>query len=274
VKFGDTFTEDTKSDSNTGGGGRWMKTLKEGDTKMRFLSEFGDEDGWVIFYEHYNPVGSSFPCTRDRSTCPGCTSDNERMKSASRKVAVNAVVGQYQDVYKLPITLVNRLRIRSDRNGSITDRDYIITRIGTDQSTQYDVESANALPIDLSAYELMDINKMLEESFNESWPDFQADQVLKAEAPTPEPKKKGGGVMSVIAERAAAAEQKPETSVPPSEPAAQSDQGEQEVELTLDQLHGMTPEQLRTLCLNNGAPVPDGLSTQQEIISWMEKQFA
>lgn len=274
MKFGDTYSDAVRTVSSGGGSGKWIRTLKEGETRMRFLSEFGDENGWVIYYEHYNPAGTAFPCTGNRDTCPGCTSDNERMSKASRKVAVNAVVGQYQDVYKLPITLVNRLKIKSDRNGSITDRDYIITRIGKDVNTEYDVESGNALPIDTSAYELMSIEKMLEEQFNENWPDFDADRILKAE-PAPAPKKKGG-VMGVIAERAAAAHDEPkqETSVPPSEPAAQSDPGEQEVELTLDQLHGMTPEQLRTLCSTNGAPVPDDLNTQQEIISWMEKQFA
>jgi hypothetical protein len=92
----------------------------------------------------------------------------------------------------------------------------------------------------------------------------------------------------VIAERAAAApandEPKQESTPAPfeagtggeaiqqSEPASASTTDE--VELTLEQLHGMTPDQLRTLCSNNGAPVPDELNTQQEIISWMEKQFA
>jgi hypothetical protein len=275
VKFGSKFGDATRVASTGGGGGKWIKTLKEGETRMRFLQEV---DEWVVYYEHYNPAGTAFPCTGDRDTCPGCTSTNERMKSASRKVAVNAVVGQYQDVYKLPITLVNRLKIKSERNNNtITDRDYLITRIGKDKNTEYDVESGSALPIDLSAYEMLNIEKMLEEQFNENWPDFATDQMMKdLVEPAPAQKQKvslaGSGALPSQEEAKTPFEQG--SGGAPTPAPAPSESPSDEVELTLEQLHGMTPDQLRTLCTENGAAVPDELSTQQEIISWMETQFA
>lgn len=266
MKFGSKFGETNTAPRAGGGGGKWIKTLKEGETRMRFLQEI---DEWVVYYEHYNPAGTSFPCTGDRDTCPGCTSTNERMKSASRKVAVNAVVGNYQDVYKLPITLVNRLKIKSERNGNtITDRDYIITRIGKDKDTEYDVESGNALPIDTSAYELMNIESMLETQFEENWPDFSAGQAPKREVSSPPPVNVTAALKQPVGEKfVAPVEEKPA-------PFEQATEASAEVEITLDQLHAMTPAQLRTLCESNGAPVPEELATQQEIISWMEKQFA
>ena len=274
MKFGSKFGETNTTPRSGGGGGKWIKTLKEGETRMRFLQEI---DEWVVYYEHYNPAGTSFPCTSDRDTCPGCTSTNERMKSASRKVAVNAVVGNYQDVYKLPITLVNRLKIKSERNGNtITDRDYIITRIGKDKDTEYDVESGNALPIDTSAYELLNIEQMLETQFEENWPDFSAGQ--EPQAP------KASAPVDVLAAMKKAAPETTEAKPAPFEAgtggeaiqqsAPASDSGSAEVEITLDQLHAMTPAQLRSLCESNGAVVPEDLATQQEIISWMESQFA
>jgi len=267
VKFGSKFSEtDTTTRTNGGGGGKWIKGFKEGETRIRFLQEFDDDPGWVIYYEHYNPAGSYFPCTGDRDTCPGCTSTNERMKSASRRVAVNALVGQYQDVYKIPIKLANRLKIRAERNGNtITDRDYVVTRVGMDKDTEYDVESGNAMPIDTSAYQMLDINAMLQAAFDENWPDFSAGQAPKREVSPPPV-----NVTEALKKTAPVVEEKPA----PFEGPAGGPADQPEVEITLDQLHAMTPDQLRTLCENNGAHVPDDLATQQEIISWMETQFA
>lgn len=264
MKFGSKFSEtDTTTRTNTGGGGKWIKGFKEGETRIRFLQEFEDDPGWVIYYEHYNPAGSYFPCTGDRDSCPGCTSTNERMKGASRRVAVNAIVGNYQDVYKIPIKLANRLKIKAERNGNtITDRDYIITRVGMDKDTEYDVESGNALPIDTSAYTMLDINAMLQTQFEENWPDFSAGQPKKVDSSPPPV-----NVTEALKKTAPAVEEKPA-------PFEQATEATAEVEITLDQLHTMTPAQLRSLCESNGAPVPEELATQQEIISWMETQFA
>lgn len=278
MKFGTKFAEAARGVGPNGGSGKWIRTLKEGETRMRFLEEM---DNWLVYYEHYNPIGSAFPCTGDKATCPGCTSDNERMNKASRKVAVNAIVGQYQDVYKLPITLVNRLKIKSERNdNTITDRDYIITRIGKSIDTEYDVESGNALPIDLNAFELANVQTMLEVSFSENWPDFTADQILKEEKP--KEKKKVGATIDAYTNPPAAKEGDSPApfeagtggEVIQQSAAVSGKNSSEEVEITLEQLHGMTPDQLRKLCVDSGDPVPDELSTQQEIVSWMEEQFA
>lgn len=284
MKFGKRYEEAPKSTGGGGGaGGKWIKNFKEGDTRLRFLQEMKD---WVVYYEHYNPTGGYFPCTGERTTCPGCTSDNERMRQASRKTAVNVLVGQYVDVYKLTTKLVDRLSIRADRNGgTVTDRDYIITRIGMDQNTEYDLESGNAVPIDLSAYQLLDIEAMLQNAFEETFPDFNPDGGDQSSpsgtgsattTPSSTPSSPPSSVTAAIRDSIQNTKQ---SQNPPSEPAAvqnsaPQESGEKEVELTMDQLQTMTPAQLKELCQGNGTPVPDEVSEQGEIIDWMVAHFA
>lgn len=282
MQFGTKLKDVTASPS--GGSGKWIKTFREGETKVRFLQE---TDDWVVYWEHYNPAGTAFPCTGDKQSCPGCTSDNERMSKASRKTAVNVLVGEYIDVYKLTTKLANRLVSRAERNdGTITDREYTIIRTGSGLDTEYDVEGGAAVSIDVAAYQLNDIPQMLATQFRENFPDEEADRFIAAA----EAKQKAKGVHAgeVMAKITPAAAPAPAAGgavhadgnsygdkVPPSEPAAQQNAGAQEEqEISIDQLKSMTPDQLRTLCASSGAEVPAELSTQAEIIGWMEKTFA
>jgi hypothetical protein len=148
-----------------------MRYPKDGTFKFRVLQEPKD---WVYFWEHYPPVGFPFPCTNDRKTCPGCISDNEKMKKPSRKVAFNALEGEYVNVWKIPPLLADKLKLRFDRFGTVTDRDYSFTRYKTSgDKTEYDVEGEAPREIDLSKFELKEIEPMLVESYNEVWGDSQ-----------------------------------------------------------------------------------------------------
>lgn len=237
---------------------RWIKNFKEGETKIRFLQEIGD---WLVYKEHYNPGGSYFPCT-ETSDCPGCNSDNERMKSRSRRAAANALVGGHVDVYKIPIKLTNRLHIRADRYGTITDRDYLITRVGKDKDTEYDTEALSPTQINLSDYKLHDIQAMLQTQFLENWPDFTDSAPAKRSAPTPKASGHTNYADSIPTEPAD----------PPSEPAAQQDEEQQE--FTYDQLAQMDARQLTALCQQAGVTVPGELTEQREILDWMVKNFS
>lgn len=183
MKFGERV-EDVGQES-TGAEARFMRTVKVGENRFRFLQEVKD---WVRYYEHYNPApgGFSFPCTRDKTTCPGCTSGVERMATASRKYAVNALVGGFVDIYKLPLTVKNRMEIRSERNGgTIIDRDYLITRTGKDTNTEYDVEGLNPGPADMQGKSLHDIEAALQASFNEAWPNWSPTQAAGSGTTSP-----------------------------------------------------------------------------------------
>lgn len=168
MKFGKSWDEVNAEPTTTGG---FMKYFKDGDTTFRIIQEPKD---WVGYWEHFNPGGFPFPCTGDRKTCPGCTSDNEKMKKASRKIAVNVLEGEYVNVYKLPKTLADKLANRAERakpKATIMDRDYTISRFKSGDKVEYDIEGGDKSPVDLTNIELKDVEEMLQEAYNDSWGD-------------------------------------------------------------------------------------------------------
>lgn len=248
MKFGTRAEEAPKQDTSGGGGGRWMKTLKEGETRMRFLTETKD---WIKYWEHYNPMpgGFPFPCTGNKSTCPGCTSGIEKMEKASPKYAVNAKVGDYVDIYKFPAKFYNRMDIRSERNdGTITDRDFIVTRIGKDTSTDYDVDMMMPSQLDKQNLVIHDVEQALADAFKEAWPDFDPD--VNQEPKHEDPKV---GVEEL------------------SEPAPEAKQdAPAEKEVTEAELRAMSYDDLVELCKNEGIDAPfNTLETPAEIVDWM-----
>lgn len=149
--------------------GDYLRNFKEGETKIRFLNE---TDEFIMFREHYTVEGKSFPCLQDSPKCPGCSSEIESVRKSSRKYAVNVLMvdSGYVNAVKMPVTLVNRIVTRSERNGgTIINRDYVIYRTGKGLETEYDVEQDEKYPVELAQYEssLKDINSILVTSFEE-----------------------------------------------------------------------------------------------------------
>src|SRR4249919_230048 len=104
MRFGKSKDEAQEEPGRGGGGGDFIKYLKEGNTTFRILQE---QEEWKYYWEHFSPEGYSFPCPRDVDDpiemCPGCSSDNEKMKKVSRKIAFNALHSfngtEYVDVF-------------------------------------------------------------------------------------------------------------------------------------------------------------------------------
>jgi hypothetical protein len=254
MQFG-TRAADAPKLGNTPGEGDagFMRTLKPGEYRMRFLQE---TDDWQQYWEHYNPTpgGFPFPCTGDRQTCPGCTSGIEKMEKASPKYAVNAKVGNYVNVYKFPVKFYNKMVIRSERNGgTVTDRDYLVTRIGNDTSTDYDIEMMMPAPLD-KTYEINDIEKLLAKAFGEAWPEF--DPSINQDQPAPSVDRREG--LNEFAE--------PEAKQAPKE----------EKEVTEAELRAMSGDQLRALCDEEGIKYPEDLryvEDSEKFVDWMLKNL-
>lgn len=164
------------SGPSTGGGTDWPKSLKPGETRVRFVEEIAE---WQEYWEHFDDTVKFFPCTGDKSTCPGCTSSNEKTARASKKYLAPVLDPNTGRVYGLKMgqDLANRLSLRNDRNnGTITNRDYTLIRSGSGLDTEYDVEQEEKVAIDLSAYEgVIDLEEMLAAQFAGAWPDFDPD---------------------------------------------------------------------------------------------------
>lgn len=265
MEFGKRAAEAPKIQPGEAGGTRWMRTLKPGEYRMRFLQE---TDDWIQYWEHFNPTpgGFPFPCTGDKQTCPGCTSGIEKMEKASPKYAVNAKVGEYVDIYKFPTKFFNKMDIRSERNGgTITDRDYMVTRIGNDTSTDYDIDMLSKNEINLSELKLHDIQESLKAAFFEAWPDWKSGEVqsetdagTRQEAPKDEARSTEKSGLDEFA--------KPEAVSQPAAPA--------EKEVTEAELRAMSGDQLRALCDEEGIKYPEELrhvEDSEKFVDWMLK---
>lgn len=150
--------------------GRYLRNFKKGEVKVRFLEETQD---WITFREHYLE-GKSFPCTQDKDNCPGCTHPDEDVQRASRKYATNLYLVDVEKTlpFRIPVSLAKSMDTRSDKNGgTILNRDYVVMRSGKGLDTEYDVDSDERYALDTKSLlkDGLDINELLEESYNEVW---------------------------------------------------------------------------------------------------------
>jgi hypothetical protein len=177
MRFGKSAEEAAEEPSRGGGGGNFIRYLKEGDNTFRILQEPTE---WKYYWEHFSPAGFSFPCPRDKDDpkdmCPGCSSDNERMAKVSRKIAFNILHSyngnEYVDVMKIGPMVSEKLDNRYKRFGTVTDRDYTITKYKTGADRwDFDVEGNNPTPVDLRKEEWKDIEAMLQQAWDDAWGD-------------------------------------------------------------------------------------------------------
>lgn len=243
MKFGMNEQEAAEQPSR-GGSGAFMKYPKPGANTIRILDEPGD---WKYYWEHFNPGGFSFPCTNDRDNCPGCTSDDEKMKKASQKVSFNAFDGQYTNVWKFPkLSVGDKLKARFERIGTVMDRDYLITQIKTANSTEYDVEGLDKEPFDFDSVKefKQDPEVLLASAYEEAWGD---DTKTRTVTQTSE---------------------KSRPSIQRSSPPVE------EKVVTEDELRKMDPWELVKLCEDEGFGVPpkDVSGTADTLVDWMLSQ--
>jgi hypothetical protein len=173
MQFGTKKSDVVDGQMNDGEFLPYLRNFREGDNEVRFIEEVDD---WTAFAEHYTPEAKSFPCTGDRNTCPGCTSDNEKMARASRKYATNVKLVQNDMVlpFRIPMSLAKKLFNRAERNGSITNRDYIVMREGKGLDTEYDLEQGDKSEANLAELrgKSHDIESILKTSYEEVWGDI------------------------------------------------------------------------------------------------------
>jgi hypothetical protein len=172
MRFGKSAAEAAEEPNRAGGGGDFIRYLKEGDNTFRILQE---PDEWVYYWEHFSPMGFSFPCNNE-DDCPGCTSDNEKMKKVTRKIAFNALNSfngvEYVNAWKIGTTVADKLENRYKRFGTVTDRDYTITRYkSSGDRWDFDVEGSTPTPVDKREEEWKDIEELLQRSWDEAWGD-------------------------------------------------------------------------------------------------------
>lgn len=268
MQFGKKAKDVPKFEGGGGSSGGWMRTLKEGEHRLRFLDE---TDDWQFYWEHFNPTpgGFPFPCTGDKNTCPGCTSGIEKMEKASPKYAVAAKSGDYVNVYKFPTKFYNKMVIRSERNkGTITDRDFLVTRIGTDTNTDYDIDMLMPAEVAQSYFDKRpNYEEMLQQAFTEAWPDFDLSTTSET---------KSEGSKDGLEEFAQPAASKSETESKQTKYVEAEPAPAEEKEVTEAELRAMSVEDLKQLCKAENVGLPEDLfdkGTTDAIVDWMLKNL-
>lgn len=247
MKFSKSWGEEPESTPTSTG---YIRYFKNPETTFRVLQ---DPTDWLSYWEHFNPSGYPFPCTGDRTSCPGCTSDNEKMKKAQRRVAINVLEGEYVNVYKFPKTLAEKLETRAERIGTVTDRDYTIfktQKTNGDGSTRtdYDLEGGDKIPVDLSKLELKDVEAMLLAAYEQSWGD--SDLVQQTQERATEEQQ-----LSVLKKAV------------PKDPPFEKVYSEAE-------LRSMTPHDLLITMEKEGIDGPEGADkmTPDQLVDWLVEQ--
>lgn len=264
MRFGKSAKE-AAEEPGRGAGGDFIRYLKEGDTTFRILEE---PDDWKYWWQHFSPAGFSFPCSREANdpieNCPGCSSDNEKMSKVQRQIGFNVLHSfngqEYVDAFKVGNTVGDKLKNRFARFGTVTDRDYTITKYKTSGDRwDFDVEGGMATPIDPSRYEMKDIEEMLQQSYDEAWGDPQQAQanLQASNVATQE------STVAAKVKRATIAPQKPEV-------ASEEPPFEEKVYQEED-LRKMEYEDLVVVIKRDmqGAEPPASLTTTDQVVDWL-----
>ena len=260
MRFGNNYQDDKANDTSSSG---FMKYFKDGDTTFRVIQPSNE---WVSYWEHFNPNGFPFPCTGDKKTCPGCTSKNEKMNRASKKVAIQVLEGEYVNVYKFPKTVAEKLENRENRLGTITDRDYTISRYKNGDRTDYDIESGDRTPIDIEALrdQWNDVEQMLQDAYDEAWGD-------SAKAANTQMAAEDAQMDAQFRQRVGHTEEPPFDRK--GDVSRETPPAEDEYDYTEDELRSMDVAEIRNISMKEiGEYPPEALDTTDAIVDWLLEQ--
>ena len=232
-----------------GGDGLYLRGFKDGDTTVRFLEEVND---WIEFREHYTADRRSFPCTR-QDDCPGCTSDDDKVKESVRKYAVNLQVvrssNSYVAPHRIPVGIMKKMETRSERNeGTILNRDYIIMRSGKNFDTEYDVEADDKYDVNIKALrkDATDIEEVFSSMYEENAPGQQKSSRFEKDDD------------EVVPRSARKAKVVQEEFPSESDVADDDDDADEDLVIDEDELFDMTIPQLKALAAKAKIDVPAG----------------
>lgn len=164
-------------------GETWIRRFKDATTQIRIcpaerVNETGKTvfgtDAWPTAREHYDDAMSSFPCDASiggsEEDCPGCQSDDSKVNQRRRQYYINAVdeQGEYR-VFKMGANLFKTFKAREQRMlgndpanvQPLSDRDYLINRMGKGLDTTYDPEAGDKYEFDFDATKYYDIDEIL-----------------------------------------------------------------------------------------------------------------
>ena len=233
--------------SRSNGSGPY-RVPKNGSVQVRFLTEM---DAWAEYTEVYNPATNrSRPLVVGEDVPTGAT---QSTKILAPVLLRDADRGDRVVPMKLAKTLAAKIRVRGERYGTITDRDYILSSMGEGKGTEYDVDAEPPSKVAISKYELPDLLAVLEAEAGlapsyapprSSTPDEDDDEVI-----TDEPDE----------------DEDDDEDDPVTSPAAADDDDDDEVVLTYDDLKSMSVAELKTIAAELSVEITPGIKKSELI---------
>lgn len=148
---------------------KYLRNFRDGDNVVRFIDEV---DEWIAYKEHFTADKKGYPCSQV-ADCPGCNAETEDERKASRKYATNVYIPSVKLVlpYRVPITVAKKMFTRAERNGTITNRDWVVIRSGKGYDTEYDIEQDEKYAVDLNVLrsEALDIEEVFQAMYEDVW---------------------------------------------------------------------------------------------------------
>lgn len=306
------FGVKVKDDKGGGGGGRFISYPKEGDNSYRFLEEISE---WTKYYEHFDKSRNiSYPCNDKRSReerlafehsgCPGCEDKriadmeaeqegrDSNVWGASKRYLVNVLTDEgYVNLVKLPASILDDMLIYESRFGTVTDRDYIVTKFQREGRWKYSTDRGEMDKTDLTQYQskLNDHQTALMNAWVEAWGDgdvavAQPRRERQATTDQPQTESASSGPHLHVAkdpqeDRKSSWADAPHPDDPPSEPArvaepVQEPEADETREVSESELRDMEPADLRQLIIQCGLEAPEALDTSDELADFLIEQLA
>ena len=277
MRFGVRNADAPKSSGNSA-----ISWFGKNDTRIRFLEEIDD---WTKYQQHFSASArTTYPCTGDKDTCPGCIHESSDEARTSTRYLVNAVDTErgYVNLYSVPFSCMASLERSSDRDdGTIRARDYTVVQTRDDNNqVKYLVEREEKSRFDFGDYvaKMKDHQDALSQQFTTVWgdndsPDSQSARRTKdlsqeaKDLPAPRPK-----VSSLSAAKSASAKTKDDLD-PPTEPQIQKDtEPEETMTLTEDEIRSMDVTALLGLFDQVGIDAPES-DDSQELAEYLLSQL-
>ncbi len=141
------------------GGADWLARVPDGSHTYRFLTE---PEAWVKYWEHYiedrdQGTAPYLPCTEDCEYCAAGIRANKRFLANVVDISESKVAALV-----LPTSVATTLEKKYNKNGTLMDRDYEITREGSGLDTEYDVDAEMPTRMNLARFDLIDLWAALE----------------------------------------------------------------------------------------------------------------
>jgi hypothetical protein len=189
----------------SGGDQVWIRRFNAPTTQIRICPATGvnargekvyGTEAWPTAREHYEAAAGAWACEESlggtQADCDGCKDESERVQRRQRMYYINAVDenGEYR-VYKLGANLYKTFKAREQRLRSqrpenlqpLSDRDYLINRMGTGLDTTYDPESGDKYEFDFDESKYHDIKAVLVERAAEAHAIYTGEEAPLAAKP-------------------------------------------------------------------------------------------